>query len=112
MNLAYKYPIIYWNTANLIVDSGSMDEENNDSTKYDKMGTAIANIQKAGVHIQFPLINSAKYSFYPDVKNDQIIFGLKGINGINSELSQEILINRPYKSMKDFAEKMLDTGII
>ena len=33
MNLAYKYPIVYWNTANLIVDSGgtqSVDDENVD----------------------------------------------------------------------------------
>ena len=33
MNLAYKYPIVYWNTANLIVDSGgvqSMDSEDNE----------------------------------------------------------------------------------
>ena len=26
MNLAYKYPIIFWNTANLIVDSGGTTE--------------------------------------------------------------------------------------
>ena len=33
MNLAYKYPIVYWNTANLIVDSGgvqTVDFENDD----------------------------------------------------------------------------------
>jgi hypothetical protein len=24
MNLAYKYPIVYWNAANLIVDSGGV----------------------------------------------------------------------------------------
>ena len=33
MNLAYKYPIVYWNTANLIVDSGGIqyvDSENDD----------------------------------------------------------------------------------
>ncbi len=28
MNLAYKYPIVYWNTANLIVDSGGIQVEN------------------------------------------------------------------------------------
>lgn len=33
MNLAYKYPIVYWNTANLIVDSGGIqyvDSENDE----------------------------------------------------------------------------------
>ena len=30
MNLAYKYPIVYWNTANLIVDSGGIQSNNED----------------------------------------------------------------------------------
>ena len=112
LNLAYKYPIIYWNTANLIVDSGSLDEESNDSTNYGKIGIAIANVQHEGVPISFPSINSAEFGFSPDIPNQRIIFGLKGINGINTELSQQIIANRPYESMEDFAKKMLDTGIV
>lgn len=65
MNLAYKYPIIFWNTANLIVDSGSMnledeidldnidnsDEENDDTIKnsscdYGRIATAIGKMKK------------------------------------------------------------------
>ena len=42
MNMAYKYPIIYWNCANLIVDSMS-DEELDGSTNYGKIGIAIDN---------------------------------------------------------------------
>ena len=34
MNLAYKYPIVYWNTANLIVDSGGI--QSNDSDDEDE----------------------------------------------------------------------------
>ena len=34
MNLAYKYPIVYWNTANLIVDSGGI-QTNTDSDDDD-----------------------------------------------------------------------------
>lgn len=112
LNLAYKYDIIYWNTANLIVDSGGLNEESNDATNYGKIGIAIANIQHEGVHITFPLINSADFSFKPDIQNQRIIFGLKGINGINTELSHTIIANRPYSSMDDFAEKLLDTKII
>ena len=33
MNLAYKYPIVYWNTANLIVDSGGVQTDNNDDSE-------------------------------------------------------------------------------
>ena len=38
MNLAYRYPIIYWDTANLIVDSGAMNlsDEINEDEKEDE----------------------------------------------------------------------------
>lgn len=112
LNLAYKYNILYWNTANLIVDSGAYNESSNDSTNYGKIGTAIANIQKEGVKISFPLINSAGFSFEPDIVNQQIIFGLKGMNGINTEIAQKIVEMRPYTSIEDFCEKLIDTKII
>lgn len=35
MNLAYRFPICYWNTACLIVDSGGVEEEDNDSDLLD-----------------------------------------------------------------------------
>lgn len=71
------------------------------------MGTAIAKVQKEGVPITLPVINDADFGFKPDIPNDRIIFGLKGINSINTELAQAIINNRPYSSMEDFAEKML-----
>lgn len=72
----------------------------------------MANIQHEGVKVAFPLINSAGFSFEPDIPNNQIIFGLKGINGINTELAQTIIDNRPYKDINDFVEKLIDTKII
>lgn len=108
LNLAYKYNILYWNCANLVVDSGSLDEESNDATNYGKTAVAISKMQHEGVNISLPLINEADFGFKPDIKNEQIIFGLKGINGINTNLSQAIIENRPYVSIEDFAFKMLD----
>lgn len=35
MNLAYKYPVIFWNCACLISDAGSSDEEPNEDENYD-----------------------------------------------------------------------------
>lgn len=35
MNLAYKYPVIFWNCACLISDAGSSDEEPNEDESYD-----------------------------------------------------------------------------
>ena len=42
MNLAYYYPIIFWNTACLITDSGELEE--NGSTDYTKIANAIGKI--------------------------------------------------------------------
>lgn len=112
LNLNYKWNPIYWQTANLIVDSGSIDPMSNDATNYGKIGIAIANIKKEGVKVEIPLINEANFGFEPDVKNNRIIFGLKGINGINTEVSQAIIQNRPYSSMADFVHKLIDTNII
>ena len=111
MNMAYNYPIIYWNCANLIVDSMS-DEELDGSTNYGKIGIAIDNMIRSGIKIGLPLINEAKFGFAPDEKNNKIIYALKAINGIGDDISQAIIQNRPYSSMEDFANKLLDTGII
>ena len=117
LNLAWKYPIIYWNCANLICDSGSLqqDEEdfgNDKSTKYGKVATAISNIKKTGTKLAFPLINTADYGFIPDEPNNTIIFSLKAINGIGNDCVEAIIKNRPYMSMQDFNERMIDTKII
>ena len=45
--LATNFNPIYWNTACLIVNSGSVNKEENDSTDYGKVASAIAAIQSA-----------------------------------------------------------------
>ena len=112
LNLNYRWNPIYWQTANLIVDSGSLDTDANDATNYGKIGIAIASVKKQGVNIEIPLINEAGFGFEPDEVNNRIIFGLKGINGINTKISQAIIQNRPYTSMEDFAQKIIDTKIV
>ena len=113
LNLAWKFgTTIYWDTANLIVDSGSNDEESNDGTNYGKMGIAVSKIKKEGTEIANPEINSADFGFVPDEEGNRIVFGLKGINGVNTELAQTIINNRPYTSFEDFCQKMLDTKIV
>ena len=103
MNLAYKYPIIYWNTANLIVDSGGLD---NSGTNYGKIAKAIGDIQKANVKVSLVDINNSDYNFKPDVKNQQIIFGMNAISGVGNNLVKAIIDNRPYTSLNDFIEKI------
>ena len=113
MNLAYHYPIVYWNAACLSINAAADDEsENNKSTQYGKIGVAIAKAQSEGINITPPLINEAKFGFTPDEKNNRIIFALKAMNGIGDDIAQSIIQNRPYTSMEDFATRMLDTNII
>ena len=113
MNLAYHYPIVYWNAACLSINAAADDEsENNKSTQYGKVGVAIAKAQFDGINVIPPLINEAKFGFTPDEKNNRIIFALKAMNGIGDDIAQSIIQNRPYTSMEDFATRMLDTNII
>lgn len=113
LNLAYHYPIIYWNTACLIVNAGADDDsEENKSTQYGKIAAAIANMQKRGINISLPLINSAKFGFVPDEANNRIIYALKAMNNIGDDLAHAIVENQPYASFEDFCERMVDTKIV
>lgn len=106
LNLCYRFPIIYWNTANLIVDSGSLEGNNKKTTNYGKIATAIGKFQSSGTTVELPDINEANFGFKPDEKNNIIIFGLKGISGIGEAETQAIINNRPYTSLQDFLNKM------
>lgn len=106
LNLCYRFPIIYWNTANLIVDSGSLEGNNKKTTNYGKIATAIGKFQNSGTTVELPDINEAAFGFKPDEHNNIIIFGLKGISGIGEAEAQAIINNRPYKSLDDFLTKM------
>ena len=107
--IATNWSPIYWNTACLIVNSGSLEDEDsqkNTSTNYEKIAKAIGDIQKAGIKISLVDINKSDFGFKPDVENNQILFGLKGMLNINDELVKDIVSNRPYVSPKDFLTKI------
>lgn len=101
-NLAYHYPIIYWNCANLISDSGGEDG----STNYGKVATAIGNMRKAGIVVALPDINRVRFGFHPDVPNNEIVYGLKGMVGIGTNIANAIIQKQTYSSMWDFYNKM------
>lgn len=107
LNLCYKFPIIYWNTANLIVDSGSLEGDNNKkTTNYGKIATAIGKFQNSGITVELPDINEADFGFKPDEKSNIIIFGFKGICGVGDDIAAAIIKNQPYDSLDDFLQKM------
>jgi DNA polymerase-3 subunit alpha len=103
MNLAYKFPIIFWNTACLITDSGAL--EDNGNTNYGKVAKALGTILSRGIEVSLVNINESNYIFEPDVKNNRIMFGMQAVNGLNSSAIEQIIENRPYVSFTDFMNR-------
>ena len=114
-NLSYYYNPLYWQTACLTVNSGSLevDEDTKQkSTNYGKIAESIGKMKSRGVNVSQPLINRAEFGFVPDIESDQIIFSFKGIVGIGDEVAHTILANRPYASFEDFLERMYETKLV
>lgn len=50
-------------------------------------------------------INRSSYSFKPDAKNNQILYGMKALTQVNDEHIKQIVAGRPYISFKDFLNR-------
>ncbi len=104
--LATRWNPIYWDTACLIVNSSSLedndDEKRQKSADYDKIAKAIANIMKNGIKVSLVDINKSGYTFAPDAEKQQILYGLKPISRLNDEMIAKIISLRPFKSIADF----------
>lgn len=103
--LATRWNPIYWNTACLVINSGSLEDAESATTDYAKLAKALGEILEQKIKISLVDINKSDYGFLPDVKNNQIIFGLKALSGVNAEVIEKIIQNRPYLSLKDFVQK-------
>ena len=120
--IATNWNPIYWNTACLIVNSGSLEDEDNEyledddgdiigvqkketSTDYSKLAKAIGEIVGSGIKVSLVDINKSSYGFEPDPENNQILFGMKALNGVGSPIIDKIISNRPYYSFKDFIRR-------
>ena len=136
MNLAYRYPVIFWNCACLITDSGGAQEEEEEegevvdiyepedmeeyeyidapdrktkikkkrakTNNYDKIASAIGKMRSEGINIAPPNINTSSYTFSPNVEENRIYYGLRGIQGMGEDIIAQTIENRPYKSPKDY----------
>ncbi len=76
------------------------------STNYGKIAKAIGDIQSVGIKVSLANVNKSQFGFAPDVDNNQILFGLKGMLNVGDELVEKIIVNRPYTSVKDFIAKV------
>ena len=110
--VATRWNPIYWNTACLIVNSASLEEEDEDietkekSADYAKIAKAIGDISGHGIQVSLIDINKSNYGFEPDVEHNEILFGMKALGGINKDTVDLIIANRPYVSFKDFLNRV------
>ena len=117
MYIATRWNPIYWNTACLIVNSGSLEEEDiydededgiivsdkkEKSTDYGKVAKAIGDIISKGIKVSLVDINKSNYSFEPDVENNEILFGMKALSNVGGPVIEQIIAHRPYTGIKDF----------
>ena len=112
-----NYPSIFWNTARILVESQSIDflefdaeddeeELTNKPVNYFKLASAIAQTKDFGVKINPPNINKSNFTFKPDVEENAIYFGLKGISRLGDSKIQEIFNARPFTSLQDVLTKV------
>lgn len=108
MNIAKRYGAVFWKAACLTVDSGMVGDVEK-GTNYGKTARALENFRD---EILPPNVNSSDVGFYPDVKNNKIIYGLKPVSDINVTIAKQIIENRPYSSLNDFYEKNVTNGLL
>ena len=117
--IATNWNPIYWDTACLVVNSGSLEDEDDNeydedgqpikkkeqSTDYAKIAKALGEIIDDNIKISLIDINKSDYGFKPDVENNQILFGMKALSNVGAAVVDQIKQNRPYKSFKDFLNR-------
>lgn len=119
MFIATHWNPIYWNTACLIVNSGSLEEESDfeededgnvtkkaeKATDYSKIAKALGDILSRGIKISLVDINKSNYSFEPDIESNEILFGMKALSGVSGPIIEQIIAGRPYAGIADFMAK-------
>ena len=111
--IATKWSPIYWDTSVLVVNSGSLEdnsaeideediEQKEKNSDYAKIAKALGEIIGHNIKVSLVDINKSDFGFKPDVENNQILFGLKALSGVNTEMIEKIKAGRPYANIKDF----------
>lgn len=110
LNLATKYPDLYWKVACLSVQAGNISDEVNKGTDYGAIAKAIARMDKG--FVTTPDINKAGMQFLPLKDEGKAIYSLNAVNGIGEDVARAIIENRPYNTFDDFITKCVDTKIV
>lgn len=119
MFIATRWNPIYWNTACLVVNSGSLEEESDfeeddegntvkkteKATDYAKIAKALGDILDKGIKISLVDINKSNYSFEPDIESNEILFGMKALSNVGGPVIEQIIASRPYYGIADFMNR-------
>ena len=135
--MALKYNSVYWECACLSVNAGSsnnlspedyeedeteeegeetenISEDKSSAPDYGKISRAIAETQARGVRVAPPYISEAINEFKPDAGENQILFSLTAVTGVNQELYSRIIAARsttPFTSLQDFVDRINPTKV-
>ena len=106
---------IYWDAACLVVNSGSLEEDEEyeiddegdikkkeKGSDYAKVAKAIGDITSQGIEVSLVNINTSDFGFKPDIENNRILYGMKALSGVNTEIVEKIKQGKPYNNLKDF----------
>lgn len=105
MNIAFRFGLQYWQTAcmNNALFNGEELSGTKDYTTMSKFANELHD------SMLLPNINDSDLKF--TTKNNKVLFGLSAILSVDTNTLDAIIENRPFKSLKDYYEKMVDTKL-
>ena len=106
MNIAYHYGSIYWKTACL--NAGVFNGDEMSASKDYTSISQFVNSMKDDVIA--PDINKSQLKFV--TKDDKILFSLAAIIGLDRKTLDNILEHRPFSSLEDFSERMINEKLV
>lgn len=107
LNMYWKYPKVFWNAAVVITQAQTQDERENSANAidYGKIAKSIYKARENKIYVDPPSVQNSDLTFAVNTKNETILYGLGAIAGINNDIANQIISNRPYTSFKDFYSK-------
>lgn len=88
------YPVEFWAALLTIQDD------------KDKRAKYLELLDKEGITIELPDVNSSVREFIPVPEENKILFGLASIDGVGDASIDPIIENRPYNTLEELIEKV------
>ena len=105
MNIGFRFGLEYWKTACLTVNSG-LEGDVSKGADFGEVSTAVNSMKE---DIVSPDINKSQMKFV--AKDGKVLYALKPIMGLDVNTLDAIIENRPFKSLEDFYERLVETKL-